>query len=200
MKKSAVLSMVAVLALALGGCGAPKTAPKVTLEPLTACTYDGTNTEAPLWVCDGEVEGIPVSAVGIQMKSKAGPGFMRNQAMLDGRAKLAASFKVYVEDMLKRYTAITGIGDAETVDNAQSQTTKLITKETLNGSKVFATSTNPEDGTLYVLVGLDENVARAAAKSLIATSFKNDQALWQEFKSQKSFEELADEISKIPAQ
>lgn len=196
MKKTVMMSVVAVLALALGACSAPKSQLTTVLEAPSECTFDGTAVAAPLWVCENPVEGIPVSSVGIQVKSQAGPSFMRNMAAADGRAKLAVSFQVYVEQMVKDFTAITGVGDAETVDNAKSVTSKLITKETLSGSKVFRTISAP-DGTLYALVGLDESLARAAAKNLIATSFKNDQALWQEFKSTKSFDELASEIAKI---
>ena len=71
---------------------------------------------------------------------------------------------------------------------------KLITNETLVGSRIFKTRTSPSGG-LFVLMGLDSTNVQQAAKESIQTSMNNDQALWQEFKAKKAQDELAAEIA-----
>jgi len=49
-----------------------------------------------------------------------------------------------------------------------------------------------------VLVGIDEAAKTQVVKAAVETSMRNDAALWQQFKAQQSFEEMAAEIAKQP--
>ena len=45
-------------------------------------------------------------------------------------------------------------------------------------------------GAIYMLVTVSQNTANEQIKNNIKTSFKNDQALWQQFKAKNALEEL----------
>ncbi len=178
--------------LLLSGCA--KESPKPTVAD---CTFpDAPEVEAPAWVCNAPVAGVELSAVGYANKSKAGVSFMQQMAVADARVQLAQTFKVHVNNMVKQYAETTGAADTETVDKVNTSVSKLITSESLVGSRLFRTRTSPTGG-LYALVGLDTvNVQKAAEESL-KTSMKNEQALWQQFKAKKAQDELAAEIANM---
>ncbi len=188
----------AVAASALIGVAACKTKPK---EAVAECTFPGSTTPAPGWVCDQPVAGVAVGAVGSTQKSAAGMSFMREMAATSARAELARQMKVQVQGMIKQYAETTGAGDAETVDRVNTSVTKQITNESLAGTKIMRSIQAP-DGTLYVLVGLDESTRQALVKAAVNTSLNNERAAWQQFRAKKGFEELADDIAKqqAPAQ
>ena len=104
--------------------------------------------------------------------------------------------RVRVSNMIKAYVETTGAATTETVDKVNSSVSKLITSETLTGSRVYRSITSPA-GTVYVLVGLDPNATQQAAERALKTSMNNDRALWQQFKSKQAQDELAAEIAKI---
>ena len=190
MKKSVVLAGGLALSV-LAGCGGASQ-PTKTVE----CTYPGTQAAAPLWVCDAPVEGVEVSAVGSAQKSAAGHNFMKTMAVAAARDELARSMKVYVNNMVKSYVETTGAASAETVDKVNTSVSKQITKTTLEGSRLYRTTTAP-DGTLFALVGLNKEQAKAQAKDALSNSMKNDAALWQQFKAKKAQDELAAEIANV---
>jgi hypothetical protein len=96
--------------------------------------------------------------------------------------------------MIKQYAETTGAGSAETVDRVNTSVTKQITDQTLLGTKVVRSIVSP-DGAVYVLVGLDEASAQKLTETAIKTSLNNDKAAWQQFKAQKSQDELAADIA-----
>lgn len=187
--------VILLSALALAGCGG-SSGPKPQAD-LKECVFpDAPDAEAPLWVCDAPIDGVELSAVGYANKSKAGNSFMKQMAASDARVQLAAIFKTRVQNMIKQYAETTGSADSETVNMVNTSVSKLITNETLVGSRIFRTRTSPTGG-LFVLIGLDTANVQQAAKDSIQTSMNNDQALWQEFKAKKAQDELALEISKM---
>lgn len=188
MKLSKVLAL-AVVGVSLAACGG-----KEKVKPVHDCVFPDTNVGAPGWVCDEPVAGLDVQAVGISEKSAAGISFMKDIAAADARGRLAEQMKVQVQKMVKKYLGTTGRGDTETVDAAASSTLKTITKQNLVGSKIYKSRTGPK-GRLFVLVGLDGNAAKRIAETALKTSMNNEQALWQEFKSKKSFDEMAADIA-----
>jgi len=105
---------------------------------------------------------------------------------------------VKVNNMIKQYVETTGAGSSETVDKVNTSVSKLITSETISGSRIFRTVTSPKGG-MYVLVGLDPTVTKQTAENVLKTSMNNDRALWQQFKAKKSQDELAEEIAKMTA-
>lgn len=171
----------------------------VTVAPTTPreCVFpDAPKEVAPNWVCDVPVEGVAVSSVGSAVKSDAGPAFMKDMAGADARVKLAQQMRTRVSNMIKQYVETTGAASTETVDKVNSSVSKLITSETLTGSRVYRSISSPR-GDIYVLVGLDPNATQQAAERALKTSMNNDRALWQQFKSKQAQDELAAEIAKM---
>ena len=196
MNKSFFL-LSSLVVIALSGCGgkqAVKPAPKAALE----CAFpDSPDQPAPSWVCDAPVDGVSVSAVGLHEKSAAGIEFMKAQATAVARVKLAQQLNVRVDAMVKSYAETTGAASSETVDKVNTSVSKLVTSENIAGSKVFRSITNPKTGSIYVLVGLDDQATKNAATQALKTSMKNDSALWQQFKAQKGQDELAEAIANM---
>lgn len=179
------------VALVLTACGGKDEVKQATPD----CVFpDATGTPAPGWVCDEPIDGIAVSAVGAADKSAAGHSFMKNMAATDARVQLAQRMKVQVQNMVKQYAETTGAASTETVDKVNTSVTKQITDQTLVGTKIFKTRTSP-NGTLYVLLGMDDGATAAAAENALRTSMNNDRALWQQFKAQKGQDELAAAIA-----
>lgn len=186
------LMLVALTGLVLAGCGTKGPKP-----PVAECVFpDAPGTAAPSWVCDAPVDGVAVSAVGSHEHSQAGAVFAKDQAAAVARVRLAQQMKVYVTNMVKQYAETTGAGATETVDKVNTSVSKLITAETLTGSKIFRSATSPK-GASYVLVGLDPKLAEMQAQGALRTSMNNDRALWQQFKAGKSQDELAAEIARM---
>lgn len=180
-------------AFAIGVAGCSSTPVKV--EKVAECVFPNTREAAPGWVCDQPVEGIPVAAMGSAAKSDAGHDFMKQMAATGARVQLAQNMKVQVQNMIKQYVETTGAASKETVDRVNTSVTKQITDQSLQGTKILRSITGP-DGTLYVLVGLDEAGAQKLTEVAIKTSMGNDQAAWQQFRAQKGQDELAAEIAK----
>jgi hypothetical protein len=189
MRNSVKLISAAAITVMLTACGSEE------VKDVAECVFpDAPDVAAPGWICDEPVEGIAVSAVGSAEKSKAGNSFMKNMAATDARVQLAQAMKVHVQNMVKQYAETTGAADSETVDKVNTSVTKQITDQTLVGTKIFKTRVSP-NGTLYVLLGLDDNAAAQATENAVKTSMNNDRALWQQFKAQKGQDELAAAIA-----
>lgn len=190
MSRKLNMLLISAVALGLAACSTP-----AKKDVISECVFPGTDKSAPLWVCDAPVEGMTVGAVGSTQKSDAGAAFMKQMATTDARVQLAQSMKVQVQNMIKQYAETTGAGSAETVDRVNTSVTKQITDQTLQGTKVFRSIVAP-DGSMYVLVGLDEASAQKLTETAIKTSMNNDRAAWQQFKAQKGQDELAADIAK----
>lgn len=191
MSKITNVLLISVIALGVAACSS---AP-AKVEKVAECVFPGSDKEAPLWVCDAPVEGMTVGAVGSAAKSDAGVAFMKQMAATEARVQLAQNMKVQVQNMIKQYAETTGAASKETVDRVNTSVTKQITEQTLQGTKIFRSIVGP-DGTMYVLVGLDEVAAQKLTETAVKTSMGNDQAAWQQFKAQKGQDELAAEIAK----
>ncbi|KAF0206215.1 MAG: hypothetical protein FD173_375 [Gallionellaceae bacterium] len=192
MSKITNVLLFSVVALGLVACGASpvKEAPKKVAD----CVFPNTQEAAPGWICDEPVEGVVVSAVGSAEKTAAGIEFMKNMAATAARVQLAQRMKVQVANMVKQYVETTGAGKDESVDKVNTSVTKQITNETLVGTRIFKSRQGP-DGTMYVLVGLDEASAQKLTESAVKTSMNNDRALWQKFQAGKSQDEMAAAIA-----
>ena len=191
MRKNICALFSAVALFGFAGCSSTP----AKMEPVAECTFPNSDKPAPLWVCDGPVEGMAVGAVGSAAKSDAGIAFMKQMAATDARVQLAQNMRVQVQNMIKQYAETTGAGSKETVDRVNTSVTKQITDQSLTGTKIFRSITGP-DGTLYVLVGLDEAATQKLTEAAVKTSMGNDQAAWQQFRAQKGQDELAAEIAK----
>ncbi|BCG64023.1 MAG: hypothetical protein methR_P1788 [Methyloprofundus sp.] len=188
-----VKPVLILLAANLVACADKKVDPvsvSAVPAPIAADCVFPNQTIAPGWVCDEPVPGLEVQAVGTAEKSYAGQAYMKDMAKAAALGHLVEQFKVKVAKMVKQYIGTTGMGSTETVDAAASSTIKTISSKTLTGMRVYKTRTGPE-GRMYVLVGLDAEKTQALVENAVKTSMKNEKALWQEFKAQKSHDEMA---------
>lgn len=185
----ALLSIVIVI----GATGCSSTQAKV--EKMAVCVFPNSHESAPGWVCDQPVEGMLVAAMGSSVKSDAGYDFMKQMAVTGAQGQLAQNMRVQVQNMIKQYAETTGAASKETVDLVNTSVTKQITDESLQGTKIAKSIIGP-DGTLYVIVGLDEAGAQKLTEAAIKTSMDNDQAAWQQFRPKKGHDELASDIAK----
>ncbi|MBA3582691.1 MAG: LPP20 family lipoprotein [Gammaproteobacteria bacterium] len=189
-----LLCALAVVGVIAAGCSA--NTPKESASYVSDCTYpDGSNKEAPMWICTETTKDFPVGAVGSSEKSAAGFSFMEQQAATVARVKLAQQMRVQVQNMVKQYVEVSGAADAETVDKVNTSISKQITNESLSGTRIVLKNTSP-NGVLFVYVGLDPKAVQQLAQEAIKTSMNNDAALWQQFKAQKGQDELAADIAK----
>lgn len=188
MQNVSVFSLVFLAVFGFSGCSS---APVKVAD----CVFPGTKDVAPGWVCDEPVEGMAVTAVGTAAKSAAGHSFMKQMAATAARVELAQNMRVQVKNMIKQYAETTGAADQETVDQVNTSVTKQITDESLQGTRIMKSLSAP-DGTLYVLVGLDQTSVESLTETAIKTSMNNERAAWQQFRAKKGQDELAEEIAK----
>lgn len=159
------------------------------------CVFPNSNEAAPLWICDEPVEGAEVSAVGSSEKSAAGEAFMKQMAAMSARVQLAQRMKVQVANMLQQYLGARGAASQETLDRIRSSVTKQITNETLIGTRIYKSRIAP-NGSMYVLVGLDETAVRKLTEAAIKTSMNSDAGLWQQLNAGKAQDDLISEIAR----
>ncbi len=195
MKRNMIWISMVTAGLLMSGCaqkaesvvaqGAPA---QISLE------FDG----APAWVMEPNIEGA-MCALGSAKVGPAGIGFAMTEATGNGRDDLARQALVNVSNMLKNFTQQTGVGDQAAVDKVVTQVSKQLAKQDLSGSKATKKWIS-KTGTLWVLVAMqDPSKATAAIKETVKTSFKNDQALWQQFQAKKAQDELDASLDKLDA-
>ena len=187
-KSLGTLALAATVAAVIGGCG-EQPQPKQE-EADFRCKQE--NVLAPKWTCTPFVDGA-IAEVGVAPKTAAGIGFQRRVALANARSNLAQQIETLVKDKVETFTRSTGIGAGEAVDSVATAVSKQVAKVTLKGSKQVDAWQAPS-GTLYVLVAVPEKEVNAAAKKAIKTSFKNDEALWQQFQSKQALEGLEKEF------
>ncbi len=182
------IALAGLITATITGCGAQ--APKPKEDADFRCKQE--NVLAPKWTCVPFVEGA-YAGVGIAEKSAAGMGHMRRVAMANGRSDLAQQIQTQVKDKVELFTRTTGVADTETVDKVTTAVTKQVAKVDLQGSKAVDSWTAPS-GNLYLLVTVPESTVNNEVKKAVKSSFKNDNALWQQFQSKQALESLEKEF------
>ncbi len=150
---------------------------------------------APKWTCSPEaaMEGA-VTDVGSAPLSKLGSGFSRREALANARSSLAQQMETLVKDKVETFARSTGVGGNEVADKVSTQVSKQVAKVTLKGSKQLDYWQNPKTQEIYILVGLNENAMNEEIKNRVRTSYKNDEALWQQFQAKNALEGLEKEF------
>jgi len=188
------ITIIAATLVAFSACSDKEPAPKKeAYNPTFKCMQEG--VEAPRWTCIPDVEGY-YAGVGIAEKSAAGIAHMRRVALMNGRSDLAQQIQTEVKDKIEGFTRATGNGSSETVDKVTTAVTKQVAKVDLKGSKAMDMWEAPS-GAIYMLVTVPkEEVNKEVKKALkgATSSFKNDNALWQQFQSKQALEQLDKEF------
>ena len=192
------ISMTTLIALTFNACSdEPKPAEKTSVASSVnefGCKQE--NVDAPKWTCIPMVDGH-YAGVGIAPKSAAGMGHMRRVALANGRSDLAQQIKSQIKDKVEIYTGTTGNGTQETVDQVTTAVSKQLAKVDLENSKGIDVWNAPS-GTLYMLVtvpesNINKNV-KETVKETVNSSYKSDNALWQQFKSKEALDSLDNEF------
>jgi len=187
MKKSIVsISAAALLAATLVGCGGETPAPAAPAAPAFGCQQEG--VPAPKWTCIPMIEGA-YAGVGIGEKSAAGMAHMRKVAQMNGRSDLAQQIKVQVKSRMKGFTQTTGAADSETVDKMTQAVDDQMAQVDLSRSKAVDFWAAPS-GNIFLLMTVPEDYINEKVNETAKTSFKNDNALWQQFQASKAFDAM----------
>ena len=134
----------------------------------------------------GGAEG-GLSAVGSAQIGNAGLSFARTEALANGRDEIARMLQLKVSNMVKNFTQTTGIGDAQTVDKVSANVSRQLANQTLTGSKAKQTWISSECNELFILVVADQ----------ITSSYRNEQALWQQIQAKNALKEMDEQIEKV---
>lgn len=134
-------------------------APQAKVSKAKKCLFPKSRKRAPAWVCNAQADGLAVAAVGSAAKSKAGLAHMEQMASADARAQL-------VRDLRGKARQKSASGaDATNSDVAG------ISAETLTGTKIMKRAYAP-NGTLYILMGLDETEAQKLREAINANDLR----------------------------
>lgn len=117
------------------------------------CVFPKSKKRAPSWVCNPQTDGLALAAVGSTPKSGAGFSFMEQMAAADARMHLAREL----------HKPAQGKPASDEENAAISKTAN----DSLAGIKVLKSVYSP-NGTLYVLVGLDEEGAKKLKETINA--------------------------------
>ncbi len=189
--KGLLISLSTMAVLGLTGCGGADAKPVDQAEADFRCHKEG--VLAPEWTCTPLVEGS-YAEVGSAPMSAAGENFSRREALANGRSNLAQQIETKVKDKVETFVRGTGIGGGESVDKVTTQVSKQVAQVTLKGSKQIKYWQNPKSNTIYVLMAVPESTVNESAKAAVQTSYKNDNALWQQFQSKNALESLDKEF------
>ena len=182
------ITLIALIATLFSACSDKEPEPKNVEK--NGCYIE--DTKAPNWACVPEVDGF-YAGVGIAQNSAAGIAHMRKVALANGRSDLAQQIQTQVKDKVENFTRATGNGDRETVDHVATAVTKQVAKVNLAASKAVDSWQAPS-GALYLLVTVPAGEVNKEVKKAVKTSFKNDEALWQQFQSKQALESLEAEF------
>jgi len=183
------LALAGLLTATITGCADKAPEPKEEVVSF-ACKQE--NVLAPKWTCIPMVEDF-YAGVGIADKSAAGVAHMRRVALANGRSDLAQQIQTQVKDKVEVFTRATGNGSNEVADKVSTAVSKQVAKVDLKGSKAVD-MWNAPSGAMYMLVTVSESHVNGEVKKAVKTSFKNDEALWQQFQSKQALEGLEKEF------
>lgn len=183
------ITLAGLIAASISGCSSKEVVPGAASDDYK-CKQE--NILAPQWTCLPTVEGS-YAGLGIAENSAAGMSHMRRVALANGRSDLAQQIQTVVKDKVEVFTRATGNGGQETVDKVSTAVTKQVAKVDLQGSKAVDVWSAPS-GALYMLVAVNQSDVNKEVKKAVSSSFKNDDALWQQFQSKNALENLDKEF------
>ena len=126
------------------------------------CFFPKSKKRAPAWVCNPQAEGLAVAVVGSSEKSKAGMAYMEQMAAADARVHLLQSLHESVQP------EVADSEDTKNKNTADNNSTTKLTSESLTDTKIIKRTYGP-NGTLYVLIGIDEMTAQKLREAMSAT-------------------------------
>ena len=192
LKTLSSIALAGLIAASMTGCAEDEPKPAEPAKAVSSFACKQENVLAPKWTCLPEVDGF-YAGLGIADKSAAGQAHMRRVALANGRSDLSQQIQTQVKDKVEVFTRATGNGSAEVVDKVSTAVTKQVANVNLKGSKAVDVWNAPS-GAMYMLVTVPEEVVNKKVQEAVKTSFKNDDALWQQFQSKQAMESLEAEF------
>lgn len=190
MKKT--LLTLSLLTLFLVGCGNKEVKEeKQKVTPVETKAYK----DYPDWVFQPDYKG-GIAAVGQAKVGQAGLAFARQEALAMARGELSRMIEVQVDDMFKNYVNSVGVGGQDGVEKVSTSISRQVSSVAIQGSKQVNYWMNKEGTEVYVLVAVANDDLKKQTLDTVKTTLGNDQALWQEFKSQKAQDELDAAVNK----
>lgn len=184
------LRIVGALSLAiLSACSSVDRVPDVAnINEDNPCYFKETKEEAPAWVCTRYMENL-VSGVGSYPDSQASQNLAFQVAQQRARVELAKTLQVRLKSSLESYESKIGAGTNQRLDEHVEAVAKSRIAIPLHGSRVYSSVYAP-DGTLFVLVGVDEQLAKKNIKLALKTSFNDRESEWVKGEAEKAYAEL----------
>lgn len=130
--------------------------------------------EAPNWVCTGHVPDV-VTGVGIYSNPNADYNLAFQIGQQRARADLAQKLDIAINRIKEDYQSMIETGAVSIKDDFNRITTRTEIDRSLSGSRTIHSIMDPE-GKLYVLVGLDVELAKSNLKQALQGSFNNPEA------------------------
>lgn len=118
-----------------------------------------------------------------------------DKATTSARAELSRMLELELSSLQKKFMDETGFGENSNVLSQFTEATKIVTKNTLVGSKIKQNKVEKDKNTFraYVLVELP----LGAAKSNLLSEIKNNNELKTRFEATQTFKELDEEVKKM---
>jgi hypothetical protein len=167
--------------VALVGCASRQ-------APIAAPVTTTPTRDAPAWIDQEEMAG-GLAAVGIAQPNPMGDkGMQRTIALADARTKLAGKVKVRVQSLFsqlnQQLTGVTAGTSAppvktDVMNRVLENVTRQLVDQELVGGSTRATWTDPQDGSLYLLLTLTRDAADRAMASTTKTEIRKQVARGQ---------------------
>jgi hypothetical protein len=152
------------------------------------CKFNGSNEKAPDWVCTGN-HGSLITGRGSYDRNNASENLSFQIAQQRARADLARKLALNLKTSLNDYESVTGSEFSERLEQHVQGISKSELEMPIEGSRVYASVSGP-DGTLYVLVGIDEEMAKQNKRRFVKSSFRDAEALWTKSEADKAYQQL----------
>ncbi|KPA15452.1 conserved hypothetical protein, secreted [Candidatus Magnetomorum sp. HK-1] len=150
--------------------------------------------DAPNWVRAPNFEG-GIATIGSQKIGAAGINFARENAIAFARNSLANSIETKVKNIINNSTKSMGMAKDVKVDRLSTHVSKQSSSQLIKGSRHVDTWISTT-GELYVLVVVGLDKSKKTIRQNTLSSFKNDNAMWQQFQAREAFKELDEQIDK----
>jgi len=171
------LHCLALVGLLLIGCGTP---PPVEVAP----------PSMPSWALNIPSQEGYIYGVGSAMKQN--PQLARTTAIGLARDDIARTLELKVSSMFKNFMQESGIGENAQALEFTESVTKQVASTTLNGAIVKEVEL-AGDGRMWALVELNLSAVKKAA----ADNAKQQEAMYNQFKANQSFDALEKAINEM---
>lgn len=187
MKK--ILLFVSVVGMLMVGCSSNEVKTKETTKVVASNSDD-----RPKWVRVGHGDGF--SAVGSYKVGNASEEYAIAQATLAARAKLAAKYSVMVNATVDNTEEVLKSLGTPVNTETGAMVRQEMTRATLVGSSQMDSYYDEKNDKLYVLIGIDEEMAKNQALKKFETALKNDDVMYQKYLAEKKLDKMNSALDK----